>query len=135
VLALEEDPAIRIYGQVDDALPYFRKARVIVVPLRIGSGIRVKIVQALAARRSVVTTAKGCEGLEVDHGEHLVIADSPAEFAEATVRLLESPEERRALGERGHELVARRHDALSPQPPLVLACEKLVEPDRGGEQD
>lgn len=130
VLALEKDPAIHIYGQVDDALPYFRRARVIVVPLRIGSGIRVKIVQALAARRTVVTTSKGCEGLAVNHGEHLIIADQPEEFAEATVQLLESPEERKALGERGHELVARVHDALSPRPPLVLACERLARSTR-----
>ncbi len=122
----ERDARIRVYGRVEDAAPYFKRARVIVVPLRIGSGVRVKIVQAMAMGRAVVTTSKGCEGLEVVSGEHLVVADEPSGFADAVARLLDSPEERRALGERGRELAFEKHDAMADRTPLVELCERIV---------
>lgn len=122
----KRDARIRVFGEVEDAAPYFKRSRVVVVPLRIGSGVRVKIVQAMAMGRAVVTTSKGCEGLEVASGEHLVIADEPSVFADAVARLLDSPEERRALGDRGRELALERHDAMADRTPLVELCERIV---------
>jgi glycosyltransferase involved in cell wall biosynthesis len=122
----ERDTRIRVHGWVEDAAPYFRRSRVVVVPLRIGSGVRVKIVQAMAMGRAIVTTSKGCEGLEVASGEHLVVADEPSAFADEVVRLLDSPEERRALGSRGRELAFEKHDAMKDRAPLVELCERIV---------
>lgn len=121
-----QDRSIRFRGRVDDIRPFYGRARVVVVPLRIGSGVRVKIIQAMAMGKAVVTTSKGCEGLAVTDGEHVAIADSPDEFARRTVRLLESEDERRAMGGRAQGLALRVHDALSPSPPLAALCEELV---------
>jgi glycosyltransferase involved in cell wall biosynthesis len=128
----ESDPLLRLHGRVSDALSFYRKARVVVVPLRIGSGVRVKIIQAMAMRRAIVTTSKGCEGLAVEDGEHLVIADSPRDFAEAVVRLLDDTDGRAALGERAHNLAARCHNALAPGSPFVDACEAAERAGRQG---
>jgi polysaccharide biosynthesis protein PslH len=126
------DGAIRFRGRVDDVAPYYRGARVVVVPLRIGSGVRVKIVQAMAAKAAIVTTAKGCEGLDVRSGEHLVVADSPGEFAAATACLLDDPARRRRLGEQARALALAQHDAHSADRPIVRECEELVRRSRTG---
>jgi len=123
-----DDPegGVRVLGRVDDALPHFRRARVAVVPLRIGSGVRVKIVQAMAAGTPVVTTSKGREGLLGEDGKHYVVRDDAASFARGVVDLLESPDGRRALAQRARTLAAERHDAMAARPPLVEACERLA---------
>ena len=79
---------VHVTGQVDDVLPYYRQSAVCVVPLRAGGGTRLKILEAMALGRPVVSTAVGCEGLDVVDGEHLLIADNPQQFAEKTLRLL-----------------------------------------------
>jgi glycosyltransferase involved in cell wall biosynthesis len=96
-------------GHVEDVRPYLAEGAVVVAPLRIGSGTRLKILEALAMARPVVTTSLGCEGLEVSHGEHLLIADDANAFAAAVVRLLENPAEACAIGRRGRALVERRY--------------------------
>jgi glycosyltransferase involved in cell wall biosynthesis len=96
-------------GHVEDVRPYLAQAAVVVAPLRIGSGTRLKILEALAMARPVVTTSLGCEGLEVTHGEHLLIADDASTFAAAVVRLLVNPGEAAAIGRRGRALVERRY--------------------------
>ncbi len=75
-------------GWVADVVPYYQQSTVCVVPLRAGGGTRLKILEAMALGRPVVSTTIGCEGLEVVDGEHLFIADTPEQFAEKTVRLL-----------------------------------------------
>jgi glycosyltransferase involved in cell wall biosynthesis len=117
---------VRFHGAVDDVLPYYAGARVVVVPLRIGSGVRVKIIQAMAMRRAIVSTSKGCEGLDVEDGRHLVVADDPDAFAAATARLLDAPAERARLGEEAHRLASARHDAMADHPPFVALCEELA---------
>src|SRR5262249_25654886 len=98
------DDRIRVIGPVEDAVEEIARAKVCVVPLRSGSGTRFKILEAWAAGRAVVSTRLGAEGLGARDGEHLVIADDPAGFAEAFVRLVKNPDERAALGESGHHL-------------------------------
>jgi glycosyltransferase involved in cell wall biosynthesis len=117
---------VRFHGRVEDVFDFYAKARVVVVPLRIGSGVRVKIVQAMAMGRAVVSTSKGCEGLDLTDGVHLLLADRPEDFAAAVVHLLNDPAARGALGARARERALERHDALAPRPPLVAACESLV---------
>lgn len=96
-------------GRVDDVRPYLARASVVVVPLRIGSGTRLKVLEALAMGKAVVSTTVGCEGLDVSHGEHLLIADDPATFASAVTWLLENPAEAASLGRRGRALVESRY--------------------------
>ena len=79
---------IHVTGYVKDVLPYYKKTSVSIVPLRAGAGTRLKILESMALGRPVVSTAIGCEGLEVVDGQHLLIADAPKEFAEKTVLLI-----------------------------------------------
>lgn len=79
---------VHVTGWVPDVRPYYARSSVCVVPLRAGGGTRLKILEAMALGRPVVSTALGCEGLNVKNGKHLFIADAPAEFADRTVQLL-----------------------------------------------
>jgi polysaccharide biosynthesis protein PslH len=106
---LAEFPGIAFVGEVKDVRPYLDQAAVIVVPLRIGGGSRLKILEALAARKAVVSTSIGAEGLDLDAEKHLVVADSPWDFARRTVELLTSKEKRRCLGENGRRRVIERY--------------------------
>ena len=85
-------------------------AAVVVVPLRIGGGSRLKILEALAAGKAVVSTSVGAEGLELNPGEHLLIADDPKEFAQKVVELLRSPDRRRRLGQAGRQRIIECYD-------------------------
>ncbi len=88
VRALTLDPGVEVTGYVDDPTPYLESSALMVVPLRAGGGMRVKILEALARGIPVVSTTIGAEGIDVTHGEHVLIADEPADFAAAVVRLL-----------------------------------------------
>jgi glycosyltransferase involved in cell wall biosynthesis len=102
-------PGVHVTGTVDDVRPYVDEAAVYVVPLRIGGGTRLKIFEALAMGKPVVSTTIGAEGLPMVDGEHFIAADSPAEMARAVVSLLRDPARREALGSAGRELVEQRH--------------------------
>ena len=99
------DPRIDLRGPVDNAVSELARARVAVVPLLAGSGTRLKILEAWAAGSPVVSTSMGAEGLPARHGEHLLLADSPAEFAGAVSRLLTCRSLRESLGMAGRLLL------------------------------
>jgi sugar transferase (PEP-CTERM/EpsH1 system associated) len=105
VQELAELPGVTVTGTVPDVRPYLASALVATVPLQIGSGTRLKILEALAMRKAVVSTSQGCEGLSVVPGKHLQVADQPEAFAEAVIALLNNPEKRNALGKAGRALV------------------------------
>jgi sugar transferase (PEP-CTERM/EpsH1 system associated) len=90
-------------GLVADIRPYVDPAAVYVCPLRVGGGTRLKILDAWAMGKAVVSTAVGCEGLTAESGREIEIADDPAAFAERVVTLLADPARRRALGRAGRE--------------------------------
>lgn len=92
------DPAITVTGKVPEIGPYWSQAAMVVVPLRSGGGMRVKIIEAFAMGKAVVTTGIGIEGIGASDGEHYLLADGAADFAAQVVRLLDSPLERRRLG-------------------------------------
>jgi glycosyltransferase involved in cell wall biosynthesis len=102
------DPRIELSGPVEDAVGALASARVVVVPLLAGSGTRLKILEAWAAGRAVVSTSLGAEGLPAQDGEHLLLADSPEQFAAAVSSLLDSPERRRMLGCAGRRLLEQK---------------------------
>ncbi len=110
VRALAADPAVTVTGQVEDIVPYYQRSCLSVVPLRAGSGTRLKILESMALGRPVVSTNLGCEGLVVTHGENILVADTPADFAAQTVRLLNDRELRRCLIVNGRRLVETTYD-------------------------
>jgi glycosyltransferase involved in cell wall biosynthesis len=100
---LRQYPEIEILGWVDDVRSYISRHAVYVIPLRIGGGTRIKVYEAMAMRKAVVSTRVGVEGLPVENGSHVVVADTAADFADAVVLLLQNHKERRRL-----ELGARK---------------------------
>lgn len=103
------DAGVSVTGTVDDVRPYVDAASVYVVPLRIGGGTRLKIFEALAMGKAVVSTSIGAEGLPLVSGEHFLCADEPASFAAAVVGLLRDPARRLSLGEAGRRLTEERY--------------------------
>jgi glycosyltransferase involved in cell wall biosynthesis len=79
------------------------------VPLRSGSGTRIKIFEAMAMGKAVVSTTMGAEGLPVSHGENIILADDPADFARQVVQLLRDPQRRAQLGRAARRLVAENY--------------------------
>lgn len=110
VLGLSEVEGVTVTGSVEDVRPYIASAAVYVVPLRSGGGTRLKILQALAMEKAVVSTTVGCEGLELQLGRHLLVADRPQQFAAKTIQLMKNRLLRRRLGKNGRELVRERFD-------------------------
>ena len=98
------DDRIRFTGPVDDAIAEMASARLAVVPVQVGSGTRVKIIEAWAAGLPVISTTIGAEGLPGIRGEHLLIADEPSDFARAVSSILEFPALGKTLGENGRAL-------------------------------
>ncbi len=103
-------PAITVVGRVPAMEPELAKADVAVVPIRYGSGTRLKILESFAHRVPVVSTTLGAEGLQVEHGVHLLLADDPKAFAAACERLLTEPDLRRRLVEAAEELYLQRYE-------------------------
>jgi sugar transferase (PEP-CTERM/EpsH1 system associated) len=110
IRALARDAAIDVTGRVDDVRPHVREAAVYIVPLRIGGGTRLKIFEAMAMGKAIVSTTVGAEGLPVVDGRHLVLADTPHAFAEAVVGLCRSEDQRRQLAQAARDLVVSRYD-------------------------
>jgi polysaccharide biosynthesis protein PslH len=102
-----KDPLIRVTGRVDDVRPYIARGTAYIVPLRVGSGTRLKIFEAMAMGKAVVSTTIGAEGLPLSHGSNGFLADSPEEFARCTCRLLGDRNLRQSIGSAARELVLR----------------------------
>jgi polysaccharide biosynthesis protein PslH len=99
------DPSVIVTGRVDDVRPYMERATAYVVPLRIGGGTRLKIYEAMAMEKPIISTTVGAEGLPVRNDAELLLADSPPAFAAAVVRVLEDEEFAFHLGRRSAQLV------------------------------
>jgi glycosyltransferase involved in cell wall biosynthesis len=117
---------IRVTGPVSDVRPYVAEAAVYVVPLRVGGGTRLKIFEALAMGKAVVSTRVGAEGLPIVPDRHFVQADSPAAFAQAVISLLKDPDRRRALGLAGRRLVEERYSWRQVTREFESHCQELV---------
>jgi polysaccharide biosynthesis protein PslH len=109
VRQLDNGTSIFVTGTVADVAEYLLSASVVVVPIRFGGGTRVKILEALAHRKAIVSTTMGAEGIEVQSGKHLLLADSPEDFAKACTQLLKDAGLRSRLGEEGFNLVRDRY--------------------------
>jgi len=105
---LDSDDII-ITGLVESTVPFLKKSKLSIVPLRYGSGTRLKILESMACGTPVISTSLGCEGLDVTNGENIIIADTPDDFAQAVIQLLEYPGLRQSIGEIGEKFVERTY--------------------------
>jgi polysaccharide biosynthesis protein PslH len=126
VQRLAELPGVTVTGEVPDTRPYLAASSLALAPLLIGSGTRLKILEALAMRKAVVSTSIGCEGLSVVPGKHLLIADQPEMFAQAVVTLLNDADKRRALGAAGRALVEAEYSWERCGNQLLHALEQIA---------
>lgn len=101
---------VRITGYVPDVRPYVHAAQVTIVPLRMGGGTRLKILESMAMRSPVVSTSIGAEGIELEPGRHALVADDPQAFADAVLRLFGDAALRGTLEANGIALVRKRYD-------------------------
>jgi glycosyltransferase involved in cell wall biosynthesis len=115
-----------ITGAVDDVRPFLNRAAVVVAPIRAGSGTRLKILEALAAVKAVVSTPLGCEGLDLQPGRHLVVADSREKFAAEVVRLLGDPGLAAELGAAGAARVSQAYGWATTLAPLDRLLEAVA---------
>jgi glycosyltransferase involved in cell wall biosynthesis len=99
-----------VTGHVPDTRPYFEQAAVFVSPLRSGSGIQVKNLEAMGMSVPVVTTSIGALGLEAKAGRDVLVADTPEAFAKHVINLIQSPDRRQKIGNAGRQLVEAKYD-------------------------
>lgn len=119
-----EDPSLIITGRVEDVRPYIEESAVYIVPLRIGGGTRLKIFEAMAMERAVVSTTVGAEGLPVSNGKELLVADEPAAFANAVITLLTDSSYAVQLGQRAASIVRQNHGWRQVTESFVSICTK-----------
>jgi glycosyltransferase involved in cell wall biosynthesis len=112
VLALADDPAVTVTGAVDDVRPFLARAAVVVAPMVSGSGIKNKVLEAMAMGRPVAATSLAAEGVVAEAGRDLVVADGPAAFAAAVASILADPERAASM-------------AAFPAPPLLTSVPSI----------
>jgi glycosyltransferase involved in cell wall biosynthesis len=117
---------VEVTGTVDDVRPFIGAGSVYVVPLRAGGGTRLKILEALAMAKPVVSTTIGAEGLGLEPDRHARMADDPGDFARAVVELLRSPEWRSSLGRAGRHLVESQFSWTKVALQFEAHCREVV---------
>ena len=127
VTQLHDGHSIFVYGEIEDALEFRRSKAVSLVPLISGSGIRIKILESLAASCAVITTSKGCEAIDVTHGRELSIVDEPEAFASACLKLLHYPLEASRMGAAGRTFVAEHFSWTASVGLLMEFIERVKE--------
>jgi polysaccharide biosynthesis protein PslH len=106
----QHDQRVIITGRVEDVRPYIRRARVSIVPLRIGGGTRLKILEAMALSQAIVSTSIGAEGIEYTDGKNILIGDSPQDFADKILLVLNDPQRSREIGIEARKFVCGKYD-------------------------
>lgn len=110
VRALAALPGVQVTGWVADTRPYIADAAVYAVPLRMGGGTRLKVLEAMAMGKGIVSTTLGAEGIECMPGRDLIVADRTEDFAQAVVGLIRDPKRRQELGVNARKLVEEKYD-------------------------
>ncbi len=122
-----EEASLKIHGFVDDVRPLITKASVFIVPLRIGGGTRLKIVDALSMGKAIVSTSIGCEGLKVTDGKEIVIADSSDKFAGKVVELLRDARLRNSLMNNARKTALEIYSWKIIAPELIKVYQKAIQ--------
>ena len=122
----EADAGVHAPGHVADVRPWVERAAVYVVPMRVGGGTRLKVVDAMAQGKAIVSTSLGAEGLEIEDGVHVLLADDPEDFATRIVSLLHSPADRQRLGRSARLLAESRYSWRKLGEGLATAYQQVV---------
>lgn len=123
----KRDSSVIVTGRVEDVRPYMEEAAVYVIPLRIGGGTRLKIYEAMAMEKPIVSTSIGAEGLPVTNGEEIVLADTPETFADAVVKLLTDRSLADEIGQRAAARVRREFGWDTVADSFAAICERAIE--------
>jgi len=126
IRALAIRHGVQVTGRVQDIRPYIRSAAVYVVPLRIGGGTRLKIFEAMAMGKAIISTSIGAEGLPVENGENIIVRDDPDQFALSAARLLLDSEYRRRLGSAARQLVSTNYSWKVAAAKFDMVLRKVV---------
>ena len=122
----KRDPSIIVTGRVKDVRPYMERAAAYIVPLRIGGGTRLKIYEAMAMEKSIISTTIGAEGLPVTNGRELLLADTAETFADAVVGVLRDEAKARELGERAASAVREKFSWDKVSKAFAEACRMAI---------
>ena len=123
---LEDNNGITVHSDVPDVTPYYLDATVSIVPLRLGGGTRLKILEAFALGTPIVTTSIGCQGISAINDEHLLVADTPGEFANSCITLFRDEAKREALARNARELVLESYSWKSIQSDMANIVKSVI---------
>lgn len=126
-LPLPDMENVNLIGFVEDIRPVVVGSSISIAPLLSGGGTRLKILEAMALKVPVVASTKGAEGLDVQNGTHLLIADSPRDFANAVVRLFDEPELGKRLSHNAYKLVFEKYNWYTVMPVLLGLIQDIVQ--------
>ncbi|MFZ0427233.1 MAG: glycosyltransferase [Acidobacteriota bacterium] len=130
-LTLPPEPGVTLAGHVPDVRPLVAESSVSLAPIHVGGGTRLKILEAMALGTPVIATPKGAEGLRVVSGRDLLIADTPEQFIEATVRVLTDASLRRRLANSAFRLVGSRYDWPVVMPQFLRLLDRVARRPEG----
>ena len=122
----KRDSSVIVTGRVEDVRPFIEEADVYIVPLRIGGGTRLKIFEAMAMEKPIVSTSIGAEGLPVSNGKELLLADTPESFAAAVIKLLQQESLRAELGKRAAATVREKFGWDKVAERFAEICERVI---------
>ena len=125
-LPLPKAKGVTLTGYVPEIKPYIANASISIVPIRLGGGTRLKILEAMALGTPVVSTSKGAEGLDVETGVHLFLADNPGEFAGAVINLLQNPELCSKISTNAQQLVEEKYNWATMMPRFLKLVEQVT---------
>ncbi len=118
-------PGVELVGAVPDERPWFDRSDLLVVPMRMGSGVRLKVLQAMAMGVPIVSTSLGMAGVEAENGTHFLLANSPSEFARQIVEALGNRRLRQSIGEAARKLACEHYDWQVIVPRLEIFYQEL----------
>lgn len=124
---IKRHPEVTVTGRVDDVRPYMSSHALYIIPLRIGGGTRIKAYEAMAMGRAVISTRVGVEGLPVRHGEELIIADGPEQFASSIVQLLGDAVARAKIERNARSLVQHHFGWKTVADSFADVCSRVVQ--------
>ena len=127
ILQLATDKSVVVTGYVEDLRPYLSRAWVVVAPLQEGFGVKIRVLQAMAIGKSVVSTSMVTTGIDVSPGQNIIIADSPAEFADRVVELLNDKQLREKIGDNARKLMKKEHSWEKTTDKLNEIFQKVVD--------
>jgi len=104
------DENIVVTGAVDDMREYYETAAVVVVPLRVGGGTRLKILEGMSMQKAIVSTSIGAEGINHSNGNNILLSDAPGDFANSVVSVMDDEQLRKKLESGGRSLVEAQYD-------------------------